>query len=376
MGAPFFISRKLRFKGKVSVWATAISSFVMIVAVSISSGYRAEIRSAVADVCADATLHSEDGVLLDSCLLSELERIDGIASVTPVILEPGVIKSGEIMEGVAFKGVPSDDEPLTIRIPERLSRILGKGEGDRITAYFFAGKVKARNFTIREVYPSPVELDRNFLVYCPIGDLRRVLGMPQDMAGNVEIRLDGRYEGREAINEKAAEIGFATGLRCESGARQYASLFDWLQVIDINVAAILVLMALVAAFNMISGLLIMIMRSTATIGTLKAMGMDNSHIARTFLAVTSRSTAAGLLAGNVAALLLLIVQDATHFLKLDPSFYFVSYVPVKLNFGAILATDLGAWAVIMLLMLLPSMLISRIDPAQSITGQLSTSPRQ
>ena len=371
MGAPFFISRKLRFKGKVSVWATAISSFVMIVAVSISSGYRAEIRSAVADVCADATLHSEDGVLLDSCLLSELERIDGIASVTPVILEPGVIKSGEIMEGVAFKGVPSDDEPLTIRIPERLSRILGKGEGDRISAYFFAGKVKARNFTIREVYPSPVELDRNFLVYCPIGDLRRVLGMPQDKAGSVEIRLDERFSGRDAINSKASEIGFATGIHCESGARLYSPVFDWLQVIDVNVAAVLLLMALAAAFHMISGLLIMIMRSTTTIGTLKALGMDNRHISLTFLRVASRSTAIGLLAGNAAALLLCAVQNATHFLKLDPAFYFVSYVPIKVRLWEILATDLAAWLVIMLLMIIPSLLISRIDAARSIKGELS-----
>ena len=371
MGAPFFISRKLRFKGKVSVWATAISSFVMIVAVSISSGYRAEIRKAVADICADATLHAEDGVLLDSALLSELDAIDGIASVTPVIVEPGVIKCGDIMEGVVFKGTPSDEDALSIRIPERLSRILGKGEGDRITAYFFAGKVKARNFTIKEVYPNPVELDRNLVVYCPLGDMQRVLGMPRDKAGSVEIRLDSRYDGREAINMKAAEIGFATGLRCESGARLYAPVFDWLQVIDINVAAILVLMALVAAFNMISGLLIMIMRSTTTIGTLKAIGMDNRSIASTFLRVASRSTVLGLLAGNAAAILLCALQNATHFLKLDPAFYFVSYVPVKLNIGAILATDLGAWAVIMLLMLIPSMLISRIDPAQSIKGDIS-----
>ena len=180
MGAPYFISQKLRFKGRVSVWATAISSFVMIVAVSISSGYRAEIRKAVADICADATLHAEDGVLLDSALLSELDAIDGIASVTPVIVEPGVIKCGDIMEGVVFKGTPSDEDALSIRIPERLSRILGKGEGDRITAYFFAGKVKARNFTIKEVYPNPVELDRNLVVYCPLGDMQRVLGMPRD----------------------------------------------------------------------------------------------------------------------------------------------------------------------------------------------------
>ena len=115
----------------------------------------------------------------------------------------------------------------------------------------------------------------------------------------------------------------------------------------------------------------MIMRSTTTIGTLKAIGMDNRSIASTFLRVASRSTVLGLLAGNAAAILLCALQNATHFLKLDPAFYFVSYVPVKLNIGAILATDLGAWAVIMLLMLIPSMLISRIDPAQSIKGDIS-----
>ena len=368
MGAASFISRKLRFKGKVSVWATAISSFVMIVAVSIASGFKAEMRKAIGQTCADVVLSSEAPIRLDSALTSGIKAVEGVVSVNGVISQAGILKSGDVLEGVLFKGVEDGGNSLEHRIPERHSRILGKTEGDKITAYFISGKVKARNFTIAQVYSSPVELDRNFVVYCPLGDLRRVQGLGADEVQNVEVRLDGRFSDRDALDYKAAEIGMETGLYAQSSARMYRSIFDWLQVIDTNVIAILVLMSLVAAFNMISGLLIMIMRSTTTIGTLKALGMDKRNIALTFLKVASRSTLLGLLAGNAVALLFCLIQGTTHFLKLDPSFYFVSYLPLKVNLPAILATDLAVWALTLLLMLIPSGMISRIDAARSIKG--------
>ena len=193
MGAASFISRKLRFKGKVSVWATAISSFVMIVAVSIASGFKAEMRKAIGQTCADVVLSSEAPIRLDSALTSGIKAVEGVVSVNGVISQAGILKSGDVLEGVLFKGVEDGDNSLEIRIPERLSRILGKTEGDKITAYFISDKVKARNFTIAQVYSSPVELDRNFVVYCPLGDLRRVQGLGADEVQNVEVRLDGRF---------------------------------------------------------------------------------------------------------------------------------------------------------------------------------------
>ena len=369
MKADGFIASRIRFKGKVSVWATAISAFIMIVSVSVASGYRKALRDAISDIVSDVVLTDTAAIRLTPELQEQLAQVQGIRSVDPVVIEPGIVRNGEVLEGVVFKGVPALTDRLQVRIPEKLARKTGIGAGDALLAYFVSDKVKLRKFTVAEVYRPAVELDETLIVYCPLADMQRLLGYADGESGALEIRLDDALRTREGMIEKAGEIGFATGLLSAPSSRRYANLFDWMQLIDMNVVAILLLMALVAAFNMISGLLIMIMRSTPTIGTLKALGMPDRGIARTFLRVASRSTVLGLAAGNAGALLFCLIQGTTHFIKLNPANYFVSYVPVSVDIPAILITDVLAWCVIMLLLLIPSLQISKIDPAQSVKGE-------
>ena len=369
MKADSFIAGRIRFKGKVSVWATAISAFIMIVSVSVASGYRKALRDAISDIVSDVVLTDTAAVRLTPGLEAALSQVDGIRSYEPVVIEAGIVRQGEVLEGVVFKGVPSLTERMQVRVPEKLARKLQTGPGDALLSYFVSDKVKLRKFTVAEVYRPAVELDEALIVYCPLADMQRLLGYGADESGALEIRLADEFRTREGMVYKAGEIGYATGLRAAASSYKYGNLFDWMQLIDMNVVAILLLMALVAAFNMISGLLIMIMRSTPTIGTLKALGMPDRGIARTFLRVASRSTVLGLAAGNAAALLFCLIQGTTHLIKLNPANYFVSYVPVSVDIWAILATDILAWCVIMLLLLIPSRQISRIDPAQSVKGE-------
>ena len=369
MRADSFIASKIRFKGKVSVWATAISAFIMIVSVSVASGYRLALRDAISEIVSDVVLTDTAAIRLTPALDSTLAQVGGIRSYEPVVIEPGIVRSGAVLEGVAFKGVPSMTERLQVRVPEKLARKLQIGQGDALLAYFVGDKVRLRKFTVAEVYVPTVELDEALIVYCPLADMQRLLGYAPDESGALEIRLTDEFRTRDGMAWKAGEIGYSTGLRAVSSSYKYSNLFDWMQLIDMNVVAILLLMALVAAFNMISGLLIMIMRSTPTIGTLKALGMSDRGISRTFLRVAGRSTLIGLAAGNAAALIFCLIQGTTHLIKLNPANYFVAYVPVSVDIWAILATDILAWCVIMLLLLLPARQISRIDPAQSVKGE-------
>ena len=369
MGADSFIASRLRFKGKVSVWATAISAFVMIVAVSVASGYRKELHNAISEIVSDVVLTDTASVRITPELEEQLAGIEGVRSWAPAIVEAGIVRGGDALEGVIFKGTPELTERLQVRIPERLARRLQLAEGDDMLSYFVGEKVRLRKFKVAEVYTPAVELDEALIVYAPLADLQRLLGYSAEEAGQIEVRLSDKWHSREGMWFKAGEIGYATGKMAEASSHRYAALFDWMQLIDMNVVAILLLMSLVAAFNMISGLLIMIMRSTPTIGTLKALGMADRGIARTFLRVASRSTVLGLAAGNAAALLFCLIQGTTHLIKLNPANYFVSFVPVSVNIGAILATDVIAWCIIMLLLLIPSMQISRIDPAKSVKGE-------
>ena len=125
-------------------------------------------------------------------------------------------------------------------------------------------------------------------------------------------------------------------------------------------------MTIVAGFNMISSLLILLFRNVSTIGILKTLGMGDRAIARVFLRVGARTVAIGMAAGNLLALLFCLVQGTTHWIKLNPENYFVSFVPVQVNLPAILLADAAAFAGILLLLLIPTLFISRVDPAKTV----------
>lgn len=383
MAAVGFISKKLAFKGRIALAATAISSFVMIVAVSVSAGFRKEIRAAVQEHCADVSvsgIHADiysgsAPVTVNDSILSTISSIPGVLSVDPVIWRAGIVRNGDLLEGVLFKGTEDfAGDKLEIRISSSLASKIGCSEGDRLLSYFVGDLIKARQWKVTLVEEDATRIDDKMqVVCCRAADLRRLAGWSADQASAIEVRLDERFSSRSEIDAKAQEIGASIygiqgseDLLASSSASRYHVLFDWLDLIDTNVAAILFLMAIVAAFNMISALLILIMRNTSTIGSLKAMGMSDAGIAGIFLMVASRAIALGLAIGNVLAIGFCHIEDATHFFKLNPANYFVPYVPVRVNIPVILAVDVAAWAVIMLILLLPARYISRIDPAKTI----------
>lgn len=364
-----FISSHLSFKGRIPLWGTAISSFVIIVAVSIASGYRKAISDAVSELASDVVLTDTAAVRLDPELRQRILSTDGVRSVNGAVILPAVVQSGEELEGVIFKGVESADSALDATIPATLSSRLRLSEGDVLTAYFISDRVRVRKFRVSRIYTPPVELDGTQTVYVPLSDLQRVCGMSSNEASLLEVRLRQNLRTREGLRSKAAELSYVSGLHARSSAENYAQVFDWLQLVDANVVAVLLLMSLVAAFNMVSGFLVMVMRSSSAIGTLKALGMNNRGVASVFLKLSSRAVLAGLLLGNAAGLLFCLVQGTTHLLRLDPANYFLSYVPVSVNLPGILLADLFAYAVVMLILLIPARRISRIDPAMTIKSE-------
>lgn len=241
--------------------------------------------------------------------------------------------------------------------------------------YFIGDRVKARKFKVSSIYEGILSSDEHLLVYVSMADLQRLNGWSDDEVSALEISLDDRFRRPSMIQQKNSEIGsivsmFETeedpSLISTSAVQNYQQLFDWLNLIDANVLLILILMTIVAGFNMISGLLILLFRNISTIGVLKSMGMTDKSIAKVFLCVSSNLVAKGMLIGNVLSLLFCFIQGETHFIHLNPENYFVSFVPVAVDIPMIIIADLGAYAVIMLLLLLPSLFISRVDPAQTV----------
>lgn len=374
----------MKFQGKAAMVTIAVASFVIIIAVAVSGGFRHELRKGVASLAGDIQITSpymnfigeDHPVTLGEELETAIGSMPGVDHIVPAVYRAGIIKSGSNIHGAVFKGIPGGGDSLRVKIPERLSAMLGIGPGDRMLAYFIGDKVKARQFTVESTYDDILGSDDNLVVYAGIEDMRRVNGWDPDKASAIEVILEDNWRSSDRMeyltDEIGAEILFGEGIDsmvATSAARRYPQIFSWLDLIDFNVLIVLALMVAVAGFNMISSLLIMLFRNISVIGTLKAMGMTDRQISAVFLRIASSAALKGMLAGNILAFLFCIVQNATHFVKLDPANYFVSAVPVHLNALQVIGADLLAYILIMLLLLLPCLFVSRVDPAKTVRVQ-------
>ncbi len=385
MDASRFIAKRISFKGNIAMVSIAVSFLVMIIAVAVSSGFRHEIRDGVSSVSGDVQLVSaETGwggeavpVPMHPSYYGKLAEIPYIKDIEPVIYRGGIVKSGDNIHGVLFKGCRRDSllSGLGVSVPARLAAKLGIAAGDDITAYFVGERVQVRKFHVVSLYDSILDSDENMVVRTFLADLQRLNGWDAGSVSALEFSLSPSFRSVDALEHAAADIGTVAMLytspeepavTASSAASRYPQLFDWLDLIDFNVLFILVLMTVVAGFNMISGLLIILFENIPVIGILKSVGMKDRHIAKIFLSASSSVVLKGMAAGNAVALLLCWLQDITKILRLDPQNYFVSYVPVHIDLPLVLAADLGAYAVIMLLLLIPSLFISGVDPARTV----------
>lgn len=384
MDVSLFIGKRLRFKGNIAMASIAVSFLVMIIAVSVSSGFRCAIRSGLAELSGDIRIMPPSLSVMDESRPIEknaayrpyVEDVDGVKSIRPVVYKAGIVKSGENIQGVLFKGVPSDDTlSLSVSIPRRLSEIFGLGPGDRMLTYFVGESVKVRQFSVASVYDAVVETDDRLVVYADIEDLQRLNGWDEGSVSCLEVMLEEGLRNEtdiEAVNDEIGTYINAWSSEDEefvvsvSSVSSYPQLFDWLDLIDFNVFVILVLMTIVAGFNMISGLLIMLFENISTIGLLKAIGMTDRAISKVFLSSSAFLVFKGMAVGNLLAVLFCVIQDKTGLLRLDPENYFVSSVPVDLDLGKVLTADAISFVVIMILLLIPCLFISKVDPADTV----------
>ena len=394
MDVSLFIASRLRFKEKVVLSCITVSFLIVIIAVAVSSGFRTEIRNGVSRVTGDVQLalprlnylEESSPVNASPTYIDKVLDVDGVESVQPVVYRAGIVKDDSDIFGVMLKGVTDasaeaagivlpDSVKLGVSIPSAFAELSGLSVGDRMLAYFIGDRVKVRQFNVAAIYESLVETDGRYLVYADIDDMRRLNGWDDGQASMLEVMLKDGYRDEQTIEAVSDQIGFVMKayatedddvLVSMSSVSRFPQLFDWLGLIDFNVFFILLLMTIVAGFNMISGLLIMLFENISTIGLLKSLGMTDRSIAKVFLASSAVLVLKGMVLGNALAFLFCFIQDKTHILRLDPENYFVSFVPVHIDFGTVFLADAAVFAAIMLLLLIPSLFISRVDPAETV----------
>jgi len=385
----------------ISIFGIALSIAVMIVAVAITSGFKEEIGRKATGFAADIQITNLDGnhslynmspISANQPFLSALSGIQDIRHIQHYCIKPGIMKSAGEIQGIVLKGVGKEykwdffqnnmmegsvlhlsDSVVSdeIILSQHIANLLQLTLGDPIIIYFVQEPVRYRKLTVAGIYNTGlVELDK---VYALV-DMRQIQRInnwtPDQISGfEIFIRDFGRIE--QVTDEVFDLAGFrlsadGSSLNVQNIREMYAQIFDWLSLQDTTVAVILLLMVLVAGFNMISGLLIIILERTSTIGVLKALGANSRFIRKIFLYESAFFVGKGLLWGNIIALLLCWVQWKFGIFTLDQDSYYLDKVPISIHLLHLLLINAGAAVFIMLMLLLPSAIISKISPETTI----------
>lgn len=413
MNLELFIAKRIHFNkqdGKtvsrpavrVAILGIALGLAVMLITVAIVIGFKKEIRNKViafgshiqvTNYDNNGTFEMKPTVATDS-LVKSLAGVKGVSHVQRFATKPGIIKTDEDVQGVILKGISNDfdwkfyrknliegdtismtDSILPskqIIISKYLSDLLKIKVGQSLFTYFVENEnVRARKFTIVGIYCTNfVEYDRQFIL-TDIRQIQQLNNWDTNQVSGLEILIKD-YTELQTIGDK---IYFRTANRLNADGSAMKSqtiedlnpqIFSWLDMLDMNVWIILILMLVVAGFNMISGLLILILERTNMIGILKAMGAKNWSIRKIFLYHSFFLIGKGMLWGNLIGISLIVLQHYTHIIPLDAATYYVSSVPVYFSLIHILILNVGTFICSSLMLIIPSYLIAKILPAKSI----------
>jgi lipoprotein-releasing system permease protein len=411
MNLPYFIAQRL-IKGRreetsfsrpinvIAIIGIAMGLAVMILAVSILTGFKKQIREKVVGFGSniqitnfDSNISFETEPISDSQeFLSKIKQSPGITHVQVFATKAGIIKTDEDILGVVLKGIGSDfdwsyfksniidgsvftvsDTGRTdkVIISKKISDMLRLKTGDSFVIHFIQDPPRARKFTISGIYETSLEEFDKIYVFCDIGYIKRLNDWKDDQVSGFEIFIDDFDQldvmtqvVKDAIGYKITEED--TKFKVTNIRTKYPQIFDWLNFQDINVIIIIILMLVVAGFNMISGLLILILEKTNMIGILKAVGSEDGMIRRVFIYQAAYLIGKGLLWGNLIGIGIAYFQLKTGILTLDPSSYYIKTVPINLQLSHILLLNAGTMAAIIIMLLVPSQLISRITPVKAI----------
>jgi lipoprotein-releasing system permease protein len=228
-----------------------------------------------------------------------------------------------------------------------------------------------RKFTISGIYETSLDEFDKMYVFCDIGHIKKLNGWRDDQISGFEIFINDFSKLEEMKEAVMSTIGYRIAedeekFKVVTIREKYPQIFDWLNFQDVNVIIIIFLMLVVAGFNMISGLLILILEKTNMIGILKALGSDDITIRWVFIYQAAYLISKGLFWGNLIGIGLAFLQLKTGLITLDPSSYYIKTVPVNLDLIHILLLNAGTMAAILIMLLVPSKLISRITPVKAI----------
>ncbi len=387
---------------RIATAGIAVGLAVMIVSVCVVHGFQREVSNKLTGFASHIEildLRSLDSpetnpVVTDKALADKAKAAPGVVRVQRFSQKIGIFKTENDFAGIVLKGVGEDYDLSFLRqyivegrlpnfsahkssneivVSQTVARKLGVKTSDRIYSYYFSNTVKQRRFTIAGIYNTYMRQFDNMVVWADLSTVNQLNRWTDDQSSGLEVKLRSLDDLPQAQQYLAKHVGGST----DKYGRTYsvlgiqenpttASVLSWLNLLDVNVRVILVIMICVAGFTMISGLLILILERTSAIGVLKALGATNARIRRTFLFYAAFIVVRGLFWGNVIGLGITLAQKYFHIVRLTPETYYVPYAPVELNALWIVGINVATLVITVLALIVPSYLVSRIQPAKAI----------
>jgi len=387
----------------IALFGIVLGLVVLILSVAIVTGYKSEVGRKVIGFGSHLQIVNLDSnqsfetspISQNQSFLNDLKSIDGIRHVQVFATKPGIIRTEDEIQGVVLKGIGPDfdwsffqenkveGEPFqvqdTIRsnkvwISKQMADLLKLKLGDDLYMFFIHASEaipRQRKFQLTGIYKTSLEEFDRMFVLCDINHIRKLNNWGNDEVSGFEILVNDFKQLQE--QEKAVRNLLLRNTNPEEPVLQvisvkekYRHIFDWLSLLDMNVWVILILMVLVAGFNMVSSLLVIILERAQMIGILKAMGARNWSIRRVFLYFSGLLILKALVIGNILGIGICLIQQYTHVLKLDPSSYYLEYVPINLTVWHVLLLNVGTVVITILMLLLPSYFITKVSPEKTI----------
>jgi len=385
---------------KIAVFGIALGLAVMILSVAIVTGFKNQVSGKVIGFASHIQVTNFDSnrsfetlpINRDQLSQPLLNSIKGIKHSQVFITKSGIIKTNNNIQAIVLKGVDDNYDWTFLKnslveghvieivdsvnsnqilISQYVAKLLELKLGDKLMVYFVQDPPRMRLFKISGIYKTSVEdFDKSFAVV-DLRHLQKLNGWDSNMVSGFEIQIDD-YDQLTAMTDSVENIaGYqftddGSRLRVANVNKLFPQIFDWLNLQNINVWIILSLMLIVAGFNMISGLLILILERTSMIGLLKALGYNNWKIRKIFLYQSGFLISKGLLWGNLIGIAICIIQQHYGIIPLDEATYYIDKVPINLKVMHLVYLNLGTLILTIAMMVIPSYLITKISPAKAI----------
>ena len=378
---------------RIAILAIALSVAVMLLSVTVLTGFKDEITKKIIGFGSHITItnfsnnysYESDPVDIRQDFLIDIMKEDGVRSIQTFATKAGIIKTDREILAMLIKGVDSDFDPTffqqnlfkgqvpvyndsltsnNVMISKSVASVLELDLGEKLIMYFVGDPTRVRKFIVSGIYETGFTDFDDLILIADIKHIQSLNGWSSNLAGGFEVIIDD-FDSLDKITAKVYK-NIPYNLNAMSIKEKNPQLFDWLSLQDINVRVILILMLIVAIVNMTTALLILILERTKLVGILKALGSSNWSIRKIFLYNAIYLIMKGLILGNALGLFIAYIQHKFQLISLDPNIYYMSTVPIKFNFMHILLLNVGIVIVCYLVLIIPSIVITRIKPIKAI----------